>query len=80
MKIGVDVGGTKIRCGLVENGKVVNQLRVDCLSDQPENVVMDQIKELIRQLINPEVTGIGVGVPSVVDTQKGIVYNVCNIP
>ena len=28
----------------------------------------------------PEVAGIGVGVPSVVDSEEGIVYNVANIP
>jgi len=80
MKIGVDLGGTKIRCGLIENGSVLKNLMVECRSDQPDYVVLDQIKELIRQVINPSVKGIGVGVPSVVDTEKGIVYNVCNIP
>jgi len=80
MKIGVDLGGTKIRCGLIENGSVLKNLIVECRSDQPDYVVLDQIKGLIRQVINPSVKGIGVGVPSVVDTEKGIVYNVCNIP
>jgi len=80
MTIGVDLGGTNVRCGLVENGNVVKRLSEPCRSDQPENVVVDQIKGLIRQLINPSVTGIGIGVPSVVDIEKGIVYNVANIP
>jgi glucokinase len=80
MTIGIDLGGTKIRCGLIENGKVTTQIVEPCLSDQPEEVVLGQIKELIRRLINPSVKGIGIGVPSVVDTQKGIVYNVTNIP
>ena len=80
MTIGIDLGGTNVRCGLVENGNVIKRLSVPCLSDRPENEVLDQIKGLIRQLINPSVTGIGIGVPSVVDMQKGIVYNVTNIP
>ena len=80
MTIGIDLGGTNVRCGLVENGSVVKRLSEPCRSDQPENEVVDQIKGLIRQLINPSVTGIGIGVPSVVDEQKGIVYNVLNIP
>ena len=80
MTIGVDLGGTNIRCGLVENGNVVKRLSEPCRSDQPENEVIEQIKGLIRQLINPSVKGIGIGVPSVVDIQKGVVYNVQNIP
>lgn len=80
MTIGVDLGGTNVRCGLVENGSVVKRLSEPCRSDQAEEVVLEQIKGLIRQLINPSVKGIGIGVPSVVDVQKGIVYNVFNIP
>jgi len=80
MTIGIDLGGTNVRCGLVENGNVIKRLSESCRSDQPENVVIDQIKEMIRQLINPSVKGIGIGVPSVVDIHKGIVYNVQNIP
>ena len=80
MTIGIDLGGTNVRCGLVENGNVVTRLSEPCRSDQPENEVIEQIKGLIRQLMNPSMTGIGIGVPSVVDVQKGIVYNVQNIP
>ena len=80
MTIGIDLGGTNVRCGLVENGNVITRLSEPCRSDQPENEVVEQIKGLIRQLINPSVKGIGIGVPSVVDEQKGIVYNVMNIP
>jgi len=80
MTIGIDLGGTNVRCGLVENGSVIERLSESCRSDQPENVVVEQIKGLIRRLINPSVKGIGIGVPSVVDVQKGIVYNVQNIP
>ena len=80
MTIGIDLGGTNVRCGLVENGNLVKKLSEPCRSDQPENVVIEQIKKLIRQLINPSVESIGIGVPSVVDIQKGIVYNVQNIP
>ncbi len=80
MTIGIDLGGSNVRCGLVDKGNVVTRLSEPCLSDQPEHVVLEQIKGLIRRLLNPSVKGIGIGVPSVVDMQKGIVYNVANIP
>ena len=80
MTIGIDLGGTNVRCGLIENGSVIARLSEPCRSDQPEHVVVDQIKEMIRRHINSSVKGIGIGVPSVVDEKKGIVYNVLNIP
>jgi len=80
MTIGIDLGGTNVRCGLVENGRVVTRLSEPCRSGRPENEVVEQIEGLIKQLINPSVKGIGIGVPSVVNVQKGIVYNVANIP
>lgn len=80
MTIGIDLGGTNVRCGLADNGIIVTRITEPCLSDQPEEVVIGQIKGLIQRLINPSVKGIGIGVPSVVDMQKGIVYNVANIP
>jgi len=80
MTIGIDLGGTNIRGGLVKNGKIVTKISQPCFSDQPENVIIDQIKKQIRMLMLQSVDGIGIGVPSVVDVQKGIVYNVQNIP
>ena len=80
MTIGIDLGGTNVRCGLVDHGSVATRLTEPCRFDQPENEVLEQIKGLIRRLVNPSVKGIGIGVPSVVDVKRGIVYNVANIP
>jgi len=80
MTIGIDLGGTNVRCGLVENGNVIAKLSESCRAEKSESEVVDQIKDLISRLISSSVKGIGVGVPSVVDMQKGIVYNVQNIP
>lgn len=80
MKIGVDLGGTNLRVGLVDEEQLLKILTRRCPADQPERVVVDAICDLIAQLWNPMVTGIGVGVPSLVDSVQGIVYNVVNIP
>jgi len=80
MTIGVDLGGTNIRCGLAENGEIITKLSELCLSSGTENEVLEQLERLISRLINSRVKGIGIGVPSVVDMQKGIVYDVVNIP
>ena len=41
---------------------------------------LTQVIEFIRPLVSADIKGIGIGVPSVVDVEKGIVYNVTNIP
>lgn len=80
MIIGVDIGGTGIRAGLIDNGNV---LAVESLQlEDKENLeaTLNQLSGLVRTLFNENVTGIGIGVPSVVDVERGIVYDVVNIP
>ncbi len=80
MKIGIDFGGTNTRVGLVDNGNIVNLISEPTLSQESEKKILDHLIDIIRRVITPDVTGIGIGVPSVVDADKGIVYNVANIP
>ncbi len=80
MKIALDLGGTNIRAAIVENGKCRDKVSVPCPATEPEDVVIDRIASIIEPLMNPSVEGIGVGVPSVVDPDRGIVYNAANIP
>ena len=80
MKIGIDLGGTNMRVGLTDGASLVGSVIEPCPAKGTEEEVLNQLKQQIAQLMRPEVTGIGVGVPSVVDSQQGIVYNVANIP
>ncbi len=69
-----------MRVGLVSGGRIVRLLSEPCRADRPEGEVLEHIESLIAALVTPEVTGIGIGVPSVVDAERGIVYNVVGIP
>jgi glucokinase len=80
MKIGVDLGGTNLRAAIVRDGVVVRKQSEPCKAKRPEKEVINQLKSMIASLMVPGVESIGVGVPSVVDVEKGIVYNVANIP
>lgn len=80
MKIGIDLGGTNVRVGVVHNGEIIRKLSEPCKADQSEKEVLDHIIAMIRQVKTDEVESIGIGVPSVVDVEQGIVYNVTNIP
>jgi len=78
--IGVDLGGTNVRAGLVEQGEITAIQKNPTLGHESREVVLAEICRTIESVFRPDVGGIGVGVPSVVDADKGIVYSVANIP
>ena len=78
--IGVDLGGTNVRCGLVEDEKIINLLAKSINSSGTEIEVLNDIFLLLDDLVADDIEGIGIGVPSVVDVENGIVYDVYNIP
>ena len=80
MTIGVDVGGTNIRAGIVTDGTVISVQHKLLRDKESLSSTISQLISAIEPLIEPGIKGIGVGVPSAVDVEKGIVYNVINIP
>jgi len=80
MRIGVDLGGTNIRVACVENGIIVEKATAPCPAKENEQTILYTLEKLIGQVIRPGVKGIGIGVPSIVDSKEGVVYNVANIP
>jgi glucokinase len=80
MKIGIDLGGTNIRAGVTNDGEVIRKRTEPCKAGEAAEVIINQLKTMISALVTPIVKSIGIGVPSVVDAEKGIVYNATNIP
>lgn len=80
MTIGVDLGGTNIRAGIESGGKLFNQQKEIFNTQGSLEETLAQLIKFIRKLAQTDVSGIGIGVPSVVDVERGIVYNVANIP
>jgi len=78
--IGIDLGATNIRGGLVSGDVISNKLSKPIRSKGTVDEVLQDIFDLTDQLVNDRVAGIGIGVPSVVDLEKGIVYDVQYIP
>ncbi len=77
--LGIDLGGTNIRVGLVENNKLIKVESAEVGKNSSEIQVLDNIFNLIDCYSTGEIGGIGIGVPSVVDVEKGIVYDLQNI-
>ncbi len=80
MIIGVDLGGTNIRVGIETNGQITHQQHAKLQFKDSLPKSLQQVTAMIKPFMSPAIKGIGIGVPSVVDTEKGIVFNVVNIP
>jgi len=77
--IGVDLGGTNVRAGLVEAGRLAEVRAVAVRSQGSEHDVLEDMFGAIDAVMRKDVAGIGAGVPSVIDLKAGIVYDVQNI-
>jgi len=92
LTIGIDLGGTFLRAGLVDGLRVVEEkrLRADlstrCARAKPEDtekIVVDTLHEIIDGIRkqNPvEVDAVGLSVPGFVDGKTGVLYSSPNLP
>lgn len=81
MILGVDLGGTNLCVGLVDNDTVIKTVSVPSFAPSATmEETLEYLAEQISGLMSHDVTKIGIGVPSVVDLDKGIVYDAANIP
>ncbi|MCX7917074.1 MAG: ROK family protein [bacterium] len=79
--IGIDLGGTYIKAGLVnEKGEILKKEQFPTLGEKNDrNLVLAQIEKSIEFAFEEDIDGIGIGTPGVVD-DKGIVYEAPNLP
>jgi len=80
MILGIDLGGTNIRIGQIVRGEIIGKISEPSPSEQSLESSLEYLKTSIHRMMTDEVEGIGIGVPSVVDISRGVVYNVANIP
>jgi glucokinase len=82
MRLGIDIGGTNIVFGLFgEDGQLVRTSSVRSFArDASLESTLQSLQDRIGEFLTPEVTSIGIGVPSALDRETGVVYNAVNIP
>ena len=86
--IGIDVGGTNVRLGLVGAGGGVvarNSFSTKKFSATPQpltRAMCDAVHALLsdKKLTRAGIEGVGSGLPGLVDTEKGVVRMLPNIP
>jgi glucokinase len=79
MVVAVDLGGTNIRAGRLDHDRIIVQKDTPLHDKDILQKTLDQLIALIESVMESGVTGIGIGVPSVVDIEEGIVYDATNI-
>ena len=77
--IGIDFGATTIKGGLIKGSNLIDEAVMETRASEGGETTLHVLKQIIRRLKTEETTAIGIGVPSVVDRKRGIVYNVQNI-
>jgi glucokinase len=78
--LGIDMGGTHIRAGLVKGSSLssITSERVNPGGSVEE--VLQDLFSLTDKVINKTISAIGIGVPGLVNAAQAIVYDVVNIP
>lgn len=82
MRLGVDLGGTAIKSGLVdENGEVKFHETLPTHTDGGADAVLDALIDACRrQLARADVHAVGIGMPGTVDAEHGVLVRASNLP
>lgn len=88
--IGCDLGGTNLRAAIVDvdasRGTVLHQMSVPTLAREGHEMVMRRMADLFMRVIQSagmkreDIGGIGIGVPGVLDLEKGETLFLPNLP
>jgi glucokinase len=78
--IGIDLGATNVRGATVNNGALSGIVAAKINSNGSVKDVLNDIYHVVDALFDPLAEAIGIGVPSMVDVETGVVYDVQNIP
>ena len=79
--VGIDIGGTNLRAALInKNGNIIKRLSIPSGADKGIDLVVENLGNLIAEIRKGEgVDGLGVGIPGIIDSAKGIVTQAPNI-
>ena len=84
--LGVDIGGTAVKLGLVdETGKVMRRAERSVSFDGYKTPILDTVQAAIREFLGshdvPKLEGIGVSATGQIDSRRGVVAGTCgNFP
>jgi glucokinase len=83
---GIDIGGTNMNIGLVaEHGQVLEETIIPTCPGKGPEEALNRIEGSLKQMLaahreNQECTGIGIGIPGLLDTEIGCILEASNLP
>lgn len=77
--IGVDLGGTKVEVARVLGDKLLDHQYIPYDARGSREEILELLLDSISQCMDESVTAIGIGVPGLVDVEKGTAHNLTNI-
>lgn len=82
MKIGLDLTEKEISAALTDNTSIVRTIDMPIFFQKRDSnkIIMEKILSLIHEILNDEVDGIGISLPSTCDKKGRIVYDIQKIP
>ena len=80
MIIGVDLGGTNIKAGLISDNKIIKKLEIKTEAKKGKKHSLDNLINVINELYSKEIEAIGIGSPAPLDNKKGILFGLKNLP
>lgn len=85
MYIGIDLGGTNIAIGIVQNDKIIKKGSIKTNSNRPVTEIIADMAKLVQELVDDvgasmdQIEAVGVGSPGIANIRDGILSNVVNI-
>jgi glucokinase len=81
--IGVDIGGTKLAAGVVDDRLQIHQRLQRSMRGQDTPALLDTIATAVQELVNTapgEIGAVGFGIPSLIDRRSGTSVIAVNLP
>lgn len=80
--IGVDLGGTKMLVGVVDDGSNVAWKSRERSTGQSEDALVDLLEREIKEAVAacPGVAAVGLGIPATINQEKGLAVSAVNLP
>lgn len=79
MRIGVEMDGSYLRLAIVDGGQVYRKIVVPTKANEPKEIIIAHMIEMIKQIFNSNIRGIGVGLSGIVNQDKGFSKKSINI-
>lgn len=78
--IGIDIGGTSIVIGRVNNSNIEAIYSVPTGAERHADEILETLYGAIEQVLIPKTGSIGIGVPGLLNTETGELLEIVNIP